>query len=146
MALRIEKRKQEVELYVDGRPPIRGYVFLKTGERVIDLLTQESSFFPFEAKSGEFWMIRKSSLRKLTLSAEPELSTSRTKSVQTVPVALTLTDGSEEHGRLAIEPHEDGTRLSDEINREQGFLILDCGSTVHIIGSPYVAAARELTD
>ena len=60
-------------------------------------------------------------------------------------VALTLTDGSEERGRLFIQPHEDASRLSDEINREKGFLLLDCGSTAQLIGSPYIAAVRELT-
>lgn len=146
MSVRIEKQKQEVELYVDGRPAIRGYVFLKQrDERVLDLLTQETSFFPFESKSGEFWVIRKSSVRKLTVNAEFELAHFSDKKTTILDVALTLTDGTEERGKLSIQPQENATRLSDEINREKGFLLLDCGSTAHLIGSPYIAAVRELT-
>ncbi len=145
MSLRVEKKKREVDLYVDGRPSIRGYVFLKTnGQSVLELLSQEASFFPFESKTGEFWVVRKSSVRKLTVTAEFELNPVSLKNTRFQNVALTLTDGTEERGRLLIQPHENGTRLSDEINREKGFLLLDCGSTAHLIGSPYIAAVREL--
>lgn len=146
MSLRVDKHKREVELYVDGRPAIRGFVFLKqNGERVLDLLTEGDSFFPFEAKTGEFSVIRKSSVRKLAVNAEFELAHLLKKKHHILDVALTLTDGTEERGRLFIQPNQDAARLSDEINREKGFLLLDCGSTAHLVGSPYIATVREIS-
>lgn len=153
MSFRINKSKKPVTLFLAGRSPMTGHFFLSDyserhhgAERVMDLLSGDDTFVPFESEDGRFWMVQKVNIMKVIVDAGFELEIIRSYGEDAMiskTVTVNMNDGHEEHGVLLIEPREGASRVIDEINRGKGFFSLVVGDRVHVLGLPFVVTLRE---
>jgi len=151
---RINKIKQDIELFLMGWPSFLGSVFLTNPcaqhdgpERVLDMLVNPETFFPFETESNKIWMIRRSAVKKAVVSAEFELALIHSYGKDAVlmkDVFITFTDGSDAHGSLLIEPRKGQSRVQDEANRNRPFVLIQCEEEAHLLGTSHIATIQEL--
>lgn len=153
MNVRIEKNKEEIELFLVGQDPLKGFVFLDRNcpshegpERVLDLLRSREPFFPFETDTGTLMLVRKTAVRKLSVGANYELEIIQSygkKAIIYRDVEIVLTDGTHEKGILLIDYKENFSRPLDQANRSRGFLLCKRETRALIIGEEHITAIIE---
>jgi hypothetical protein len=131
-SLAVDKIKTRVSLSLADRSQVTGYMFLSpyselgVGQQtVLEALTGQDRFIPFETTEGEFSFINQSQV--VWLSRHWEESESRDEDepeVERRNVTVMLRDGKMLRGEVVIIMPEGQARLSDWLNRVGRFFSL----------------------
>ncbi len=66
------KNEVNVSLTLTGQPPFRAVIFLKVGERIIDLLNDGRAFIPVRDEAGQTLFLAKTSIVSLVEVDQPQ--------------------------------------------------------------------------
>jgi hypothetical protein len=144
MSLQVPKKRVFLTVDFVGAKRIQGNIFLspQSGfhygeERVIDLLNDRNSFFPFEVEGpSSIRIINKKNIISLTaaddLPSEEGLGKKET-------ITVVLSNGCEMSGQLIIDQPDYKSRVLDFLNSEERrFFRLSCDSATYYINIAHV--------
>ena len=135
MSLAVDKVKKRVTITMSDDARLEGNIFLSpvselgVGEQtVLEALTSDDSFIPFETTDGEYSFIN---LRRIMMLSTPVEEASEEAdpedcklNVQASRVVVFLLNGQMVRGEVCIDMPEGKARLSDWLNQLDRFLVL----------------------
>jgi hypothetical protein len=142
---RFEKRRVEAVVSVVGGESARGFFFV-AGERVAELLNQESGFFPFEihtAEGSQTVLYNRAHVVSVELF-EPEATRDPGYAVaKRRDVWMMLSDGRRVRGVVRVYRPEGRDRLSDWARQPETFRYVDTGETTLVVNAAHLVAVTE---
>lgn len=144
-AFRFEKRRVEAALTMVGGDAAQGSFFV-AGERISELLNQESGFFPFEIeRSGRAQTVlyNRAHVITVTLSQgeaarDPGYAVARRRDVW-----IMLSDGRRLRGVVRVYRPEGRDRLSDWARQPETFRYVDTDEGTVLVNVAHIVAVTE---
>jgi hypothetical protein len=144
-AFRFEKRRVEAVVTLVGGESARGFFFV-AGQRVGDLLNQETGFFPFEIQTGDggqtvlYHRPHVISVEVFESEAprDPGYAVAKRRDVW-----IMLSDGRRIRGVVRVYRPEGRDRLSDWTKQPETFRYVDAGDTTLVINAAHIVAVTE---
>ena len=149
---RIEKLRRAVSVVLTDGRRLDGDVFLWERTKVrdvpqepIDLLNEDSPFFPFFLNEQEVLLIAKAQVTRLEVAAtEGEDAADMPDGL--MGVEITLTDGTGISGFMPLEKRGEQTRLLDFLNSyTKRFIPVFWGEQVCLVNRSLIASVSQLT-
>jgi hypothetical protein len=133
--LRVEKRQEQVVLFMADGVIIEGMAFLSLyamnhgGEQtVLDLLLEDSPFLPLKSQNGEFCLVRKGMISHLRCSIEEEVPACSEREVR-----INFLGNESLQGMIKTYLPKHSSRLSDYLNVVSEFFPLFSGDHAYLI-------------
>ncbi len=133
----VEKRKIAITLFlVDGKTR-DGVIFLSLfssfhggPQTLLDLMSEEEPFVPFDCNDGEFLLINKAQISHLKYKKEDD-----GKPVLGTPldVSITFTNSQQLSGTVVLEVPDGKSRLLDFMNSNRVFFGLTCDDGDYVV-------------
>jgi hypothetical protein len=144
-AFRFEKRRVEAAINLVGGDQVHGSFFV-AGERVGELLNQESGFFPFEIHTGDGSKTVLYNRANLITATIPESETARDPGYAIAKrrdVWILLTDGRRLRGVVRVYRPEGRDRLSDWARQPETFRYVDSDEGTLLVNAAHIVAVTE---
>jgi hypothetical protein len=144
-AFRFEKRRVEAVVTLSGGDSARGSFFV-AGERVSDLLNQESGFFPFEIQTGSGVHtvlynrahVISVAVADAEVARDPGYAVAKRRDIWMV-----LSDGRRLRGVVRVYRPEGRDRLSDWTREPETFRYVDTDEGTLLVNVTHVVAVTE---
>lgn len=144
-AFRFEKRRIDAEIALVGGEKTQG-VFFVAGERVGDLLNQETGFFPFEihtADGTQTVLYNRTHVITVTLheseaARDPGYAVAKRRDVW-----IQLSDGRRLRGVVRVYRPEGRDRLSDWARQAETFRYVDTDEGSLLVNAAHIVAVTE---
>lgn len=134
--LRVEKRQEQVSLFMADGIVFEGTVFLaqytmhRSGEqRVLDLLLEEDRFLPMKANDGTFHLVCKGMISHVRCKVFLEEGLEYTDR----QIQISFLDNQALQGKLKIDLPAHSARLTDYINSGHEFFPLFSGEHAYLV-------------
>jgi hypothetical protein len=144
-AFRFEKRRVEAVISLTGGDSAHGSFFV-AGERVGDLLNQESGFFPFEIQTADGTQtVLYNRAHVVTVSvSEGEAARDAAYAVaKRRDIWMMLSDGRRIRGVVRVYRPEGRDRLSDWARQPETFRYVDTDEGALLVNAAHVVAVTE---
>jgi|SRR4051794_40308248 hypothetical protein len=144
-AFRFEKRRIEAVVSLVGGESARGFFFV-AGERVGELLNQETGFFPFEihtADGSQTVLYNRSHVISVEIfdaeaARDPGYAVAKRRDVW-----IMLSDGRRIRGVVRVYRPEGRDRLSDWTRQPETFRYVDAGESTLVVNAAHIVAVTE---
>ena len=144
-AFRFEKRRVEAVVTLVGGESARGSFFV-AGERVSDLLNQETGFFPFEIQAGggaQTVLYNRAHVISVLVTEgeaarDPGYAVAKRRDIW-----MMLTDGRRLRGVVRVYRPEGRDRLSDWARQPETFRYVDTDEGTLLVNATHVVAVTE---
>jgi hypothetical protein len=144
-AFRFEKRRVEAVVTLAGGESVRGSFFV-AGERISDLLNQESGFFPFEIQTGggaQAVLYNRAHVISVLVSdgeatRDPGYAIAKRRDIW-----MMLSDGRRLRGVVRVYRPEGRDRLSDWARQPERFRYVDTDEGTLLVNAAHVVAVTE---
>jgi hypothetical protein len=147
MSFRVDKTKRGAQILLVDGTHLAGHFFLSPyspvhggGERVLDLLTGDAVFLPFQLRDGGVVLIRRDLVAVVSL-AQGEMD-EELPFVRKAAVAVSLVSGETMEGDLYVDAPENRSRISDFFNHCEDFFYLQVGETQYLVNARCVKLVR----
>jgi hypothetical protein len=144
-AFRFEKRRVEAVVSLTGGDSVRGSFFV-AGERVTDLLNQESGFFPFEiqtANGTQTVLYNRAHVITVLVSEEEAARDPGYAVAKRRDIWMMLSDGRRMRGVVRVYRPVGRDRLSDWSRQPETFRYVDTDEGSLLVNAAHVVAVTE---
>lgn len=149
---RIEKARRRVEITLASGRLLEGEIFVQIHARYragqeepLDLLNDDSLFFPLIPDSGEAYLVHKAQIA-MVATPLPERDDAADRGVIGLHVEIVLVDGSSHTGSIFPEVRADRKRLIDILNDGvQSFHSLFTADCLRLVNRHHIAYVRPLS-
>jgi len=144
-AFRFEKRRIEAGISLVGGDTTHGSFFV-AGERVVDLLNQETGFFPFAIQTGDTTQTVLYHRTHVITVSLPESEAPRDAAYAVAKrrdIWIVLSDGRRVRGVVRVYRPEGRDRLSDWARQPETFRYVDTDEGPLLVNISHIVAVTE---
>ncbi len=147
---RIETLRKPGRVFLAGGQTLQGTFFLspispshKGPETVLELLSGERSYLPFETDQGKVVLVQKTSIVKILLDEEPLDSPGPKKQTR---ITLWFVDQSSLKGQMCFLMPVSHSRVSDFLNSAGQFFYVHTNAGTYLVNQRYVSFVELLEE